>query len=422
MAVEAPMTQHDAQLMAQTRNSTLGEVPFEAKELFFTRTDERGVIQEGNSVFQRVSGFTWEELKGAPHKVVRHPDMPKGVFHLYWERLKDGKNVAAYVKNRTKDGRFYWVFAVAWPIEGGYISVRMKPSSELFAQVRGIYADMLQAEKEQGLQAGRSAQMLLDRLAQHGFASYEGFMAAAIATEMEERARRIGVKLDQRQQRFLVMSRTIADIKAQTDQMTEIIKAIRTVPMNMRILASRLENAGGPISAISVNYGSMLDEMASWVRGFVDGDDSTYVRMRETIQRGQFLVCAAAMQGEMSEMFNDDTRHGENTSDLADDKTRLDGEERMFQRSAQEALKVVEMEAMRLGRSVLDMKRYVTGLSSTRMMCKIESAALTGTGDSLSGIVDQLDAGQDEIEARLAKIVELNTVIQSNTGMLRAMT
>ncbi|SDI54631.1 aerotaxis receptor [Salipiger marinus] len=416
------MTQHDAQLMAQTRNSTLGEVPFEAKELFFTRTDERGVIQEGNSVFQRVSGFTWDELKGAPHKVVRHPDMPKGVFHLYWERLKDGKNVAAYVKNRTKDGRFYWVFAVAWPIEGGYISVRMKPSSELFAQVRGIYADMLQAEKEQGLQAGRSAQMLLDRLAQHGFASYEGFMAAAIATEMEERARRIGVKLDQRQQRFLVMSRTIADIKAQTDQMTEIIKAIRTVPMNMRILASRLENAGGPISAISVNYGSMLDEMASWVRGFVDGDDSTYVRMRETIQRGQFLVCAAAMQGEMSEMFNDDTRHGENTSDLADDKTRLDGEERMFQRSAQEALKVVEMEAMRLGRSVLDMKRYVTGLSSTRMMCKIESAALTGTGDSLSGIVDQLDAGQDEIEARLAKIVELNTVIQSNTGMLRAMT
>lgn len=416
------MTQHDAQLMAQTRNSTLGEVPFEAKELFFTRTDERGVIQEGNSVFQRVSGFTWDELKGAPHKVVRHPDMPKGVFHLYWERLKDGKNVAAYVKNRTKDGRFYWVFAVAWPIESGYISVRMKPSSDLFAQVRGIYADMLQAEKEQGLQAGRSAQMLLDRLAQHGFASYEGFMAAAIATEMEERARRIGVKLDQRQQRFLVMSRTIADIKAQTDQMTEIIKAIRTVPMNMRILASRLENAGGPISAISVNYGSMLDEMASWVRGFVDGDDSTYVRMRETIQRGQFLVCAAAMQGEMSEMFNDDTRHGENTSDLADDKTRLDGEERMFQRSAQEALKVVEMEAMRLGRSVLDMKRYVTGLSSTRMMCKIESAALTGTGDSLSGIVDQLDAGQDEIEARLAKIVELNTVIQSNTGMLRAMT
>ncbi|MEB3418445.1 PAS domain-containing protein [Salipiger marinus] len=408
--------------MAQTRNSTLGEVPFEAKELFFTRTDERGVIQEGNSVFQRVSGFTWDELKGAPHKVVRHPDMPKGVFHLYWERLKDGKNVAAYVKNRTKDGRFYWVFAVAWPIEGGYISVRMKPSSDLFAQVRGIYADMLQAEKEQGLQAGRSAQMLLDRLAQHGFASYEGFMAAAIATEMEERARRIGVELDQRQQRFLVMSRTIADIKAQTDQMTEIIKAIRTVPMNMRILASRLENAGGPISAISVNYGSMLDEMASWVRGFVDGDDSTYVRMRETIQRGQFLVCAAAMQGEMSEMFNDDTRHGENTSDLADDKTRLDGEERMFQRSAQEALKVVEMEAMRLGRSVLDMKRYVTGLSSTRMMCKIESAALTGTGDSLSGIVDQLDAGQDEIEARLAKIVELNTVIQSNTGMLRAMT
>lgn len=107
---------------------------------------------------------------------------------------------------------------------------------------------------------------------------------------------------------------------------------------------------------------------------------------------------------------------------LIEDRDTLQAEAKMFRKSAGEALKVVESEATRLGRSVLDMKRYVTGLSSTRMMCKIESAALNGSGDSLSGIVDQLDAGQDEIEARLARIVELNTIIQSNTAMLRAVT
>ncbi|SNS81904.1 hypothetical protein [Antarctobacter heliothermus] len=81
----------------------------------------------------------------------------------------------------------------------------------------------------------------------------------------------------------------------------------------------------------------------------------------------------------------------------------------------------VESEAKRFARSVLDMKRYVTGLSSTRMMCKIESASLSGSGTALTGIVEQLDECQREIEQRLARMVELNAVIQSNTGMLRSM-
>jgi aerotaxis receptor len=67
------------------------------------------------------------------------------------------------------------------------------------------------------------------------------------------------------------------------------------------------------------------------------------------------------------------------------------------------------------------MKRYVTGLSSTRMMCKIENAALANSGEALAGVVEQLDACQNEIEARLSRIVELNAVIQSNTSMLRTL-
>ena len=88
------MSQHDSQLVSQTRSSGVGEVPFEPGGMFYSRTDERGVIIEGNSVFRRISGYMWEELKGAPHKVVRHPDMPKGVFQLYWDKLKAGDYVS----------------------------------------------------------------------------------------------------------------------------------------------------------------------------------------------------------------------------------------------------------------------------------------------------------------------------------------
>lgn len=146
------MTQHDSQLVTQSR-SGMGEVPFEASCMFYSRTDERGVIIEGNSIFRRISGFGWEELKGAPHKLVRHPDMPKGVFHLYWERLKAGKQVAAYVKNKSKDGRYYWVLAVAWPIPGGYLSVRIKPHTELFSTIKDLYADLRRAELEESVSA-----------------------------------------------------------------------------------------------------------------------------------------------------------------------------------------------------------------------------------------------------------------------------
>jgi aerotaxis receptor len=61
---------------------TARESHFEIDELFFSRTDTRGIILSGNGVFQRVSKFSWNELINKPHKIIRHPDMPKAVFFL----------------------------------------------------------------------------------------------------------------------------------------------------------------------------------------------------------------------------------------------------------------------------------------------------------------------------------------------------
>lgn len=397
------------------------EALFQFSELLYSRTDKRGIVQASNSVFQRVSGFEWDEFLNAPHKIVRHEDMPKGVFYLLWERLKAGKLTGAYVKNQRKGGRYYWVFALLSPTEDGYISVRMKPSSDLFPKVMQAYEQLLKQEKSEPLTPEKSAEVLRKAVKELGYSSYEAFQSHAIALEYTHRARHRGHNVEQLQRRFMEMSRAIGEVQIETTEMTEAFKAIRTVPMNMRIIASRLENAGGPISAISVNYSQMLEEMSTWVDTFVDGEACVFARIRNAILKGQLLSFGIALEKEMADIFTNDTGEYPESVCRDDEIKHLGGHGRQFVEDMSKALDNVETEAKRFSRSVLDMKRYVTGLSSTRMMCKIESAALSNSGTALSGIVEQLDACQNEIEQRLAKVVELNSVIQGNTAMLRAL-
>lgn len=412
------MSNHDPSFAKDTIEA---EAVFHLNELFYSRTDERGVMRAGNSVFNRVSGYDWDALIGAPHKLVRHPDMPKGVFHLFWERLKAGKATGAYVKNRRKCGRYYWVFAVAAPSQDGFISTRLKPSFELHASTMEMYASLLTREQEEGLTPEASAAALLEMLADAGFPNYDAFQSRALAGECETRSKQLGRVLDPVQHRFLEMARAVEQVQTETHELTEAFKAIRTVPMNMRIIASRLENAGGPISAISSNYSQMLEEMTSWVTNFASGEKCVFARIRESILQGQFLGFSCAVDHEMADSFQKEKTDYPDTINVAEEVSWLEGRYAQSSEQTREALSEVETQAKRFARSVLDMKRYVTGLSSARMMCKIESAALANSGTELTGIVEQLDACQNEIEARLARIVELNAVVQGNTVMLRSL-
>ncbi|CUH78067.1 PAS domain-containing protein [Tropicibacter naphthalenivorans] len=397
------------------------EALFQLPEMFYSRTDERGVIKAGNMVFRRVAGYDWPDLLGAPHKIIRHPDTPKAVFHLLWENIKAGRATGAYVKNQRKGGRAYWVFALVAPVDGGYVSTRIKPSSKLFGEIEELYADILAREKSEGLTSEQSAEALTRAVQAMGYANYDSFQSHALASEFEARARQLGRPIGQLQRRFMDMSKAITQVESETTELTEAIKSIRTVPMNMRIIASRLENAGGPISAISVNYSQMLEEMSTWVTTFVDGDACVFARIRDSILRGQFLSFASGLETEMTEHFRATDQEYPSNVIPEDEIAQLSALQQEFSEAMTAVLQKVETEAKRFARSVLDMKRYVTGLSSTRMMCKIESAALSNSGTALAGIVDQLDECQEEIEQRLAKLVELNSVVQGNTSMLRTL-
>jgi len=107
------------------------EVTFDANQELVSTTDTRGVITYANDIFCQVAQYTTEELVGKNHNMVRHPDMPAAAFKDLWDKLKQGKAWRGAVKNRCKDGRYYWVDAFVTPIfeQGqlvGYQSVRTK--------------------------------------------------------------------------------------------------------------------------------------------------------------------------------------------------------------------------------------------------------------------------------------------------------
>ncbi|XDF33780.1 methyl-accepting chemotaxis protein [Paracidovorax avenae] len=140
------------------------EYPFPRGETLVSTTDLQGRILYCNPMFVEVSGYERGELLGQPHNMIRHPDMPEEAFRDMWETIAAGWPWSAAVKNRRKDGTYYWVMANVTPLmeDGrpvGYMSVRTEASREQIAGAEALYGHM-RAEKQAGrmvhaLQRGR---------------------------------------------------------------------------------------------------------------------------------------------------------------------------------------------------------------------------------------------------------------------------
>jgi PAS domain S-box-containing protein len=129
------------------------EKHFDRGDIIVSKTDTKGRITYANAVFCAVSGYTLPELIGAPHSLIRHPDMPRGVFKLLWDTILDGREVFAYVKNLSKSGAYYWVFAHVTPSHSkdgqiiGFHSNRRVPERRILdGVIIPLYADVLREE------------------------------------------------------------------------------------------------------------------------------------------------------------------------------------------------------------------------------------------------------------------------------------
>jgi PAS domain S-box-containing protein len=158
------------------------EIVMRDDDFIVSKTDPKGRITYGNKIFIEFSGYEERDLIGKQHNVVRHPDMPRAVFHLLWSHIQSRQEIFAYVKNLCKDGSFYWVLANVTPSvdpQGnvvGYYSVRRKPNRKAVAYVTDLYRKMLEVERQAGTKDAVSASTAhLETLLKEKGVTYEQF-------------------------------------------------------------------------------------------------------------------------------------------------------------------------------------------------------------------------------------------------------
>lgn len=129
------------------------ERTFGRDDIIVSKTDPKGRIIYANEVFLGIAGYTEDEVLGAPHSIIRHPDMPRCVFKLLWDTIEAGKEIFAYVVNRAKNGDHYWVLAHVTPTFDSsgkiisYHSNRRSPRREAVAKAEALYRELLAIER-----------------------------------------------------------------------------------------------------------------------------------------------------------------------------------------------------------------------------------------------------------------------------------
>lgn len=149
-------------------------------DFIVSKTDASGRITYANRIFMEIAGYPEHRLLGVQHNVIRHPDMPRGVFRFMWNTLKSGEEFFGFAKNLCADGGYYWVFANITPDfdrDGnlqGYYSVRRNPPRSALNVITPIYNQMLAIEKQSSVKEApdRSLEYLFDVVQQTGSKSY----------------------------------------------------------------------------------------------------------------------------------------------------------------------------------------------------------------------------------------------------------
>ena len=198
----------------------------EPEEIFFSTTDAKGVIEKANSVFVDISRYSWDDLIGAPHNIIRHPMMPGAAFLAMWTTIKTGEPFCAYVHNLAADGATYTVLATVVPLGEGYLSVRVTPQvPEMLQAAETVYQAGRDAEwiaGEQGCGAPERARRGLDAvktaLEQAGYPDYGTFMRKALVQEVSVRRRQ------HRACRGMVDETTLGQLSSQVNRARQLVE------------------------------------------------------------------------------------------------------------------------------------------------------------------------------------------------------
>lgn len=429
---------------------TQNESPYGFHEFFFSTTNKRGVIRFGNDVFVRVSNYEREQLIGAPHSFVRHPDMPRGVFKVFWNSLTQEKPIAAYVKNLAGNGSYYWVFACAFPIDGGYLSIRFRPSSPIFQIVQDLYAEVLAFEQSND-SLDESVQLIVSKLNELGFKTYEDFMIHALLTEMISRSEHDEVSrtLDHQNQGGVFQKVTettdmtltqLNDIFKRMSGFQESNKSLREtletldsgfqklgfISVNMTIAAAKFGNIAASLGVVSKEFSSLSQQIESNLNGL-----TAFARnLDEVIKHCTWQTSSLNLLMLMVDFFVKESVVKSKTSENA--FAEMTGNKNDFSKLFSENATSLKMELVDLEKHLLGISsaleatsKSLTGLEVIRQIGAIESARVEDVRqaflhylEEMAGFIQLVRQTTSEVSRAVQSLRQNSEVMVSSIGTI----
>lgn len=411
------------------------ESRFEYKELFFSITDPKSTITYANEVFVRISKYEVNEISGEFHNLIRHPDMPRSVFYEFWDHLKQNKPVAAYVKNMAKDGSYYWVMALAFPCEGGYLSVRLKPGSELFKSVKTIYKAVLEHEQQQeGLTDKKTAMhsshaVLLSELEKIGFGSYDEFMWNALQIEMENRESILESVANCRNNHGEYVPDELIEVVnilielvlalgklrqihtslvGHSDYILNLSRSVLLLSKNAQISSAKLDQQDRSISVVAEKMG---EQSLDGERHLVQMQKNIY-ELSELIGELNFNIISSKLQAEMTTSFLVEINEcvSLETSQIISQKKALD----LLYNAFIPKIKEISSDLDKLPRAlkkllseVREIERFLLVLRFIHIKGKVEIARMNDEANSFANTFQELINEVNSAEQRLEKLGDI---------------
>lgn len=393
------------------------ESSFNFDELFFSRTDRKGIILSGNSVFQRVSQYDWHEFLKKPHNVIRHPAMPRGVFQLLWDTIRAGNPIGAYVVNKAKDGSYYWVYALASPIDNGFLSIRLKPSSPIFETVKKKYAELLNQEQSKKLSPKDSAEILLQEIMNLGFHSYHHFMTEALMKEIECRQEKLGLARNS----AIWKLRNILDLGEQLQKKCEGIfsafQKIAFAPLNLEVQAERIGEEAATISVVSSQYSSISQQIQKETAKFLNSGNLGNA-IKENVLSCQFDVCNLILTKELLDFFKNETK--ETPIDKNVEMEFLDGLSRVGIENVKKSLTEVETVFGQFDVIFQEIRKLTTTLDIVGLTGKIEAARIKNDSRDLLGLLEDLMTFKATLKQALHEIDDIGKALIEQTREMKS--
>lgn len=390
---------------------TQSESPFGFDEFFFSTTDERGVIRFGNDIFIRISGYPKDVMLGAPHSIIRHPDMPRAVFKLFWDTIKAGNPIAAYVKNMSANGNYYWVLAFAFPIEDGYLSIRFKPSSELFKAAQKIYASTLEVESTSGMEA--SFLYLVEQIQQAGFPDYTNFMIKAafaeinilqgkikdtlqvnssgITGEISNISHSASEKLKdcfRRIQSFQTINKSFVD---KIELLNQNFQHLKFIALNMTIAAAKFGEQASSLGVVAKEFSELAEQIRSHLAGLSD----FIALLSSVVQKCALKIVALESQMMMVDFFVKESLQKLNSSENAfagmiENRVHFSGLFKKCSAGLSSEIDSLKHHLNDISEKMGDVRKFTTGLEVIRQIGAVESSRMNETKQTFMHYLEEM--------------------------------